>query len=122
MMSYEKIKKLEIDLSKNSLRKDHVWLSELIEDNFEEIGASGRVFSKKDILQELATEKVIEFKLSNFRFTELSEGCILVKYVSNNNNNYAHRCSIWIKSADKWRIIFHQGTPFQETAQQALIV
>ncbi|TDF41535.1 DUF4440 domain-containing protein [Alteromonadaceae bacterium M269] len=114
-IDFDEIMALEIELSQPTARKNLQRLSELIADDFEEFGSSGRVFNKDDIISELQTEDNVTYEIKDFRFTALSASCVLVKYVSIFEGKSALRSSIWIKRAEQWVVIHHQGTRCYES-------
>ena len=114
-IDFDEIKALEIELSQPSTRKNLQRLSGLIADDFEEFGSSGRVFNKTDIIGELQQEESLNYEVKDFRFTALSASCVLVKYVSIFEGKSALRSSIWIKRAEQWVVIHHQGTRCYES-------
>lgn len=116
-MNFDLIKQLELELSDPSTRKDNKRVAELIADDFQEVGSSGRLFSKSEIMQELAEEEGVEFSVQGFRFVALSEKCVLVRYETVMQEKHAHRSSIWVLRNNAWQIIHHQGTPFNQNTE-----
>lgn len=104
------IEKLELELASKDTRKSAEQLSELLANDFEEIGKSGHVYSKYDVLSSLPNHPHQEIQLSEFRFVELSDNVVLVKYQSSVNDRKALRSSIWVKQDSKWKLLYHQGT------------
>lgn len=109
-IDFEIIKNLELELSSLEGRKNSIRLSEILSNDFEEIGKSGRIFNKKNILSLLSNEDHHVIELGQFRFTKLSDASILVKYISRCNGINALRSSIWIKNNTNWQLLHHQGT------------
>jgi len=107
---YEIIQKLEVKISSKSVRSSPSLLSELLHDQFEEFGKSGKIFKKEDIVSELPKWTHFEIELSNVRFTRLSSKSILIKYLCTSNGTKSNRSSIWVKNSETWQMIFHQGT------------
>ncbi len=107
---YLKLERLEQELADAGTRKSIKRLARLLADDFEEVGKSGRIFTKKDLLSMLTTEKYQKIVLNDFRFRPLSETSILVKYQSHCEGLSAYRSSIWIKESNEWRLLYHQGT------------
>ncbi len=106
---------LERHLLKPEVRSDRNAVSALLADDFMEFGASGRVWSRAEILAELATEPLVHLDASNFHVAMLSPELALVTYRSsrvqpNQPPRQALRSSIWRLQGDHWRIVFHQGT------------
>ena len=111
----EHLRRLEEELLSQSTRKNARRVSELLAGNFREIGGSGRVYSKEDVLLALQDEEPISCSLENFEVRFLSEGVALATYRSlkeqlNSGPLIALRSSIWIQEGDEWRMVFHQGT------------
>ena len=110
-MVFDLIKQLELELSDPSIRKDRERLDQLLADDFEEVGKSGKKYTKADIIELLINEENISFSVQDFNFVSLSDDCVLVKYQTTMNGQNAYRCSIWKKYGDQWQIHYHQGTP-----------
>lgn len=112
----KKIKELELELLKPTVRKNKKILKELIDDNFVEIASTGIVINKNDVLESLLKENKIEWKVSNMKVVEIAEGLFLVTYkvtksiLKNNTKISSLRSSIWKNYNGKFKIIFHQGT------------
>ena len=78
----------------------------LIADDFVEFGASGKVWSKAEIVSALPEWPASERKLESFSVRELSASVCLVTY----RIGSSLRSSIWRRAAEGWQMIFHQGT------------
>ncbi|WP_100642626.1 DUF4440 domain-containing protein [Alteromonas facilis] len=109
-MEFEIIRNLELELNDPAIRKDKQRLAALISEDFEEIGKSGRKFTKSDIINELVNEEPVAFSTHDFNFIVLAEDCILVKYQTTIDQQSAYRCSIWKRVNNNWQIKYHQGT------------
>ncbi len=109
-LDFKVVERLELELSDKDVRKDPERLAEILHQDFEEIGKSGRVFSKSAILSLLTNEEHQPITYSQFRFTKLSDNSVLLKYQSHCNGISARRSSVWIKNKDHWQILYHQGT------------
>jgi hypothetical protein len=111
----EHLKTLELDLLSNTTRKNAARVSSLLADGFREVGSSGRVYTKEDIVVTLQEEAPVSLSLVNFEMRLLAEGVALVTYRSSRDErgaptSTALRSSIWIREGETWRMIFHQGT------------
>lgn len=100
------------------LRKDPVAiLSELIDDEFMEIGSSSIIHDKKEVVRWLKSDDASQIEGVDFKASFITDEVILLTYVSQikqpqlDKPKQAMRSSIWKCSAGKWRMIFHQGTP-----------
>ena len=80
-------------------------------------GSSGIVYDKNRTLQAFGSEAPIRMDITDFRVVELSGNVVLATYrVSRFDTSFesiAHslRSSVWRRSGDRWKIVFHQGTP-----------
>ncbi len=100
------------------MRKDPVAvLSELIDDEFIEIGSSSTMYDKNEVIRWLRSGGPSEVEGLKFKAMFLSERIILLTYISVTNRpgldqpKQAMRSSVWKQSAGRWRMVFHQGTP-----------
>ncbi|WP_353062675.1 nuclear transport factor 2 family protein [Tunturibacter psychrotolerans] len=112
------LKQLEERLLDPAIRRDPALVAPLIADDFIEFGASGRVFDKASILEDLKNESPRPAsRLTDFAVRELSPAIILATYRATRFNangvaiSQSHRSSIWAHSDGQWQITFHQGTP-----------
>ncbi|WP_063290458.1 MULTISPECIES: DUF4440 domain-containing protein [unclassified Pseudovibrio] len=101
---------LENQLLDPVVRRTRKKLEQLLHVDFAEIGASGRMYDRRQILDELPAEahdyptRTIE----GFHIRELSEGLVQVFYDIAENGT--RRTSIWMFAGHQWRMIYHQGT------------
>ncbi len=90
--------------------------SSLIAEDFVEFGASGKVWSKAEIIAAMSQWTPIERTVENFCVRELSAAVCLVTYKSigvaqeSREPPFSLRSSIWRYTGEKWQIVFHQGT------------
>ena len=113
MNDKEQIKKYEIAFLNKSFQTNQINFEESIHDDFKEIGKSGKVYKKKDIIDYLNnTDNDKNIELIDFIYTYINEDTILVNYISleKDNNLNIFRTSVWVKKNSNWKIIFHQGT------------
>jgi hypothetical protein len=78
----------------------------LIADDFVEFGASGKVWSREEVVAAISQWPASDRKLENFSVRELSAAVCLVTYRADSSL----RSSIWRRIGDRWQMIFHQGT------------
>jgi hypothetical protein len=104
------------------VRIDRQQVRELLAEDFEEFSASGRVWTRDGIIEELATEADIPSVLtppvlSEFRCRMIAADVALVTYRTarvdpvSGERRAAFRSSIWIVEDARWKVRFHQGTP-----------
>jgi hypothetical protein len=86
----------------------------LIADDFHEFGASGRVWTKAEIIRAMSQWDPIERTVEDFAVRELSASVCLVTYKAIRHNRqcapFSLRSSLWRNNGNKWEIVFHQGT------------
>lgn len=89
--------------------------NELLDDAFFEIGRSGRVFDKEAILKSETNSGKPIVEIDSVRCRYLSDNTILMNYrswrVNCADSAKSLRTSIWQRSNQSWRLVFHQGTP-----------
>ncbi|HEU4346042.1 MAG TPA: nuclear transport factor 2 family protein [Candidatus Binatia bacterium] len=88
--------------------------SSLIADDFLEFGASGKVWTKAEIISAMSQWNPIERIVEEFTVRELSDSVCLVTYkvigVDRQPSPFSLRSSIWRNNGETWQILFHQGT------------
>jgi hypothetical protein len=84
-------------------------------EGFWEVGASGRRYSRDVVLEELerrfAEPHADVWETSEFRCQRLAEDLFLLTYtLLQDRTRLTRRTTIWRKTSDGWKILFHQGT------------
>jgi glyoxylase I family protein len=112
----EHIKQLEIRLVSPDIRRNPVELDKLIDDEYFEIGKSGRVWTKKTVIDALRVEQDTKINITDFRLRLISDNIALVTYSAHHNPSSDNpdikslHSSVWRMSGSMWKIFFHQGT------------
>ena len=111
----EQLRTLEESLLTTAVRQNAEHVASLLADEFLEFGRSGRVYSKEDIIAFLQAEGPVRLTMSDFACRTVAEGVALVTYrsarVSDDGEVIAAlRSSVWVFRAERWQIVFHQGT------------
>lgn len=94
-------------------------LTELIDNEFIEIGSSAVIYDKAEVIRWLASNDQSERIGTSFKAHLLAENIILLTYISSikdtplAENQQAMRSSIWRLTDGQWRMVFHQGTPMK---------
>lgn len=105
---------LERELQSPSTRGDAARLQELLSPTFIEIGASGRRWNLRSILELLAQEtadpNMAAIGIENLQGRHLGEDMIQVFWDSTRKEHRARRTSLWQRRDDRWQIIYHQAT------------
>lgn len=114
------IRQLEMELLSMDTRRDAERLNELIADEFTEIGKTGRIYTKKKVIEALNDEDDFEAEIVSWKVTFLTDTIALAIYTvlqhkgENNFGQSSIRSSIWRSSGGQWQIIYHQGTPLTD--------
>lgn len=90
----------------------------LLDPDFVEFGSSGRVWDRESMLAAMAGDlSVAEAPISaaDFCGVRLSENVVHVTYVTRRRGAASRRSSLWRHTDGRWRLYFHQGTPFLDT-------
>jgi hypothetical protein len=88
-------------------------------DDFWEVGASGRRYSRAVVLDELekryAASHLDVWETSDFRCQELAPDVYLLTYtLVQDKRRRTRRSTIWRRVGTEWKIVYHQGTVIQE--------
>jgi hypothetical protein len=104
------IRGLEEQLLQPEVRTSSERLAALLADEFIEIGSSGRVYNKQQIIDLLRHEgrQGSPPTLCDFSARRLAAEVILVTY--NIIESQTIRSSVWKLIDGRWQMVFHQGT------------
>ena len=83
----------------------------LLDDEFREIGQSGRLYCKAEMLEALRAAPSLDGPRSirDLEAKALSDDVVLLIYRVLETGT--RRSSIWRHAEGQWRLVFHQGTP-----------
>lgn len=109
---------LEQELASTAARCDRARMHDLLADEFIEFGASGRRFTKQEIIGLLSTEDdFTSYELVDFTLTTLGADHALITYTipprkgpDGTPKPGSRRSSIWREGVTGWQLVFHQGT------------
>jgi len=90
----------------------------MMADDFWETGASGRIYSRQFVLDELerrfARPQEDIWETSNFACRRLAQDLYLLTYtLLQNQTRLTRRATIWRKTTTGRKIVYHQGTIVQ---------
>ena len=127
---------LEKRLLEPAVRADLGEVARILHPDFEEIGSSGRTWSREEMLLALADEDHEPIDITPLSASRLTESTILLQYRTRSAGRTVLRSSLWIltepaasrgagsrstgsrgasdqdaASQSTWRLRFHQGTP-----------
>ena len=88
-------------------------------EDFWETGASGRRYSRKAILDELERRFSVPhddvWEARDFCCRKLAEDTFMLTYtLLQNRKRLTRRATIWKRTTDGWKIVYHQGTIVQD--------
>lgn len=113
---FEVLIKLEQSLHSPQLRQNKSQLEQLLASNYFEIGSSGNLWIRDEVINRLVIEENINISAHDFKVKKISDEVMLVTYKttieSTDGTLKAYRSSIWQKNAmnEQWQMLFHQGT------------
>jgi hypothetical protein len=85
-------------------------------EDFWEVGASGRVYTRQQVLDVLEQRhnnsdyKDDPWQTSDFVCRPLSENVFLLTYLLTQGTRKTRRATLWQRSLEGWKILYHQGT------------
>jgi hypothetical protein len=87
--------------------------------DFWEVGASGRRYSRAYVLDELEKRHTIPhvdmWETMDFHCRKLAHDVYLLTYtLLQNKMRRTRRATIWQRTAEGWKIVYHQGTIVQD--------
>ncbi|MFC8537563.1 DUF4440 domain-containing protein [Streptomyces sp. NPDC057249] len=88
-------------------------VTELLDPEFTEFGASGRRYDRTSVL---AVTSAVEDddpgpEVRGLSGTLLAPDVVHLTYVTARNGSLVRRSSLWRRTGERWRLYFHQGTP-----------
>lgn len=99
----------ERSLLSDETRSDRASVAALLHPDWVEIGRSGRVWSRAEMLESIAPIPG-GCSLEVISVREVAPGVILLLWRSATDDATALRSSWWVREGGDWRQIFHQGT------------
>jgi hypothetical protein len=83
--------------------------------DFWEVGASGRRYGREEVLAELDRRREAPpadaWEATGFHCRELAQDIFLLTYtLLQDNRRKTRRATIWQRTQEGWKIVFHQGT------------
>lgn len=87
--------------------------------DFFEIGASGRIYSREHVIDRVAgrwerDEPEADSQIEEFSVRQIGPHAFLATYTLQLSDGHAtrtsRRASVWTNRAERWQILYHQGT------------
>lgn len=112
------LQSLECELHEPKVRRSAQRLAQLLHPDFQEIGRSGRSYTRAQILEHLSAETLsVKAHAEGFRLLVLTPVACLLTYrsahiaPSGELERPTNRSSVWMHEPTGWQMVFHQGTP-----------
>ena len=107
----EAVVELEQELLNPEVRSDYGQLAYLLHPDYAEIGASGRLWGREELIEELVDAPELQVRFELVDATAVGPDAIQIVYRTVGAHGSALRSSLWQRSEGRWRLRFHQGTP-----------
>jgi hypothetical protein len=92
-------------------RKD---LERMTDEDFWEIGASGKIYSREyaisNLLKRYEQPEPHDWPYRDFSIRQLAASLYMISYLLEEPERLTRRTTLWRRSDDGWKIVFHQGT------------
>lgn len=108
-MSCDEVIARERELLTPGCRSDRDRVTQILHDQFREIGASGREWTRAEILDAIQSAPYVGGEAVDFIARDLADGIVLLTYRIVGDRP-SLRSSVWLRVDGTWRILFHQGT------------
>lgn len=98
----------------------------MTDEAFWEVGASGRRYSRGHVLDvledrhQVASHLALEdtWEATDFACRELGSDTYLLTYTLLQGQRKTRRTTLWRRSAEEWKILFHQGTVVEDDTSE----
>jgi hypothetical protein len=98
----------------------------MTEEDFWEVGASGRRYSRDRVLDvledrnQVASHLALEdaWEATDFACRELGSDTYLLTYTLAQGPRKSRRATVWRRAARDWKIVFHQGTVVEDDTSE----
>lgn len=86
----------------------------MLAEEFRECGASGRLYTREFVLDLIDARGVTppepDWRMCDIRCQEIAADNYLFTYTLAQGRRVTRRSTIWRRTAEGWKIVFHQGT------------
>jgi hypothetical protein len=101
----------ELRLLDPAVRRSRDVAGELLDPDFREFGAFGRVWDRAAVLDSMAAEDAPPPRADDVTASRVNADAILVTYRARRGARTTLRSSLWRRrDGEPWRLYFHQGT------------
>lgn len=93
------------------------YFEELVAEDFWEVGASGKRYSREFVLGVLKSRErdpeEDQWRTSDFHVAEIVPGSYLLTYLLSQPGRLTRRMTLWRRAGGRWQAVYHQGTVVQ---------
>ena len=100
----------ELSLLTPEVRHSREQLDLLLDADFFEIGASGRLWEREELISDLISTSAPVVQVEGMNARRVDDRIVVVTYVTVSAARRVVRSSWWRESNDVWTCFFHQGT------------
>ena len=102
-------------------RHDIDFYKRTLTDDFVAVGTDAKLHAKEEILEDLRSTDLVEYRPYDVQVVQLNDGAAVVTYdviiqmsrYDEDIPRYQHISSVWVKSGDEWKLKFQQATAAQ---------
>jgi ribonuclease HI len=105
----EQVVELERALLSDAVRRDRAAVAALLHPDWSEIGASGRLWTREEMLAEVGSVGAVTLDVVSLE--RPAADTILLLWRAATDEGSSLRSSIWVRTGGRWLQRFHQGTP-----------
>jgi len=110
----EQLRELEIRVMTAAGERRADDIRDFVAEDFLEIGASGRTYTKSEVLTALERAPLRRFMVADFKVVASGKDWAMVSYRAGEraaeSSSISLRSTLCVERAGKWQIVFHQGT------------
>ncbi|MDR7255558.1 ribonuclease HI [Nocardioides sp. BE266] len=104
----ERVVALERSLLTDEVRSDRAAVAALLHPDWQEVGRSGRLWTREDVLAEIGPMEQVGFEVLST--SRLGADSILLLWRTSTAERSTLRSTLWVRSGGQWQARFHQGT------------
>ncbi|MGR2752692.1 nuclear transport factor 2 family protein [Agromyces arachidis] len=96
------------------VRRDPAALEDLLHESFREIGRSGRLWSRDELIEVMTGPDTVDLHsavVTGEQVARVAPDLALLTYTLDADGMRSRRSSLWRIDGDRPRMLFHQGTP-----------
>jgi ribonuclease HI len=99
---------MERALLTDEVRSDRAAVAALLHPDWREVGRSGRLWTREEVLDEIAPIAPADFEVVSV--DRLGDDTILLLWRTSTDERSTLRSSLWVRTGGQWQARFHQGT------------